>query len=153
MANNDVNIKFFGVIYDEYTPAVEGQMLRDCLIMMNVARHKYRNLIVVCPDPAPERMLNGLGLDRESDPSRTQDWISYRTGEDWPQEPPGARNIIQRDLYVPKPSGPQMQVNEDGNNGYYLPPQGRLSPDTISLLRPAPNGFAYAPPEMLLLWS
>jgi hypothetical protein len=92
-----------------------------------------------------------LGLDRESDPSRTQDWISYRTGEDWPQAPPGARNIIQRDLYVPKPSGPQMQVNEDGNNGYYLPPQGRLSPDTISLLRPAPNGFAYAPPEMLLL--
>jgi hypothetical protein len=135
MANNDVGVKFFGVIYDEYTPAVEGQMLRDCLIMMNVARHKYRNLIVVCPDPAPERMLNGLGLDRESDPSRTQDWISYRTQEDWP------RNIIQRDLYVPKPSGPQMQVNEDGNNGYYLPPQGRLSPDTISLLRPAPKQF------------
>jgi hypothetical protein len=29
MPNADRNIKFFGVIYDEYTPAVEGQMLRD----------------------------------------------------------------------------------------------------------------------------
>jgi hypothetical protein len=101
---------------------VEGQMLRDCLIMMNVARNKYRNLIVVCPDPAPERMLNALGLEREADPSRTNDWISYRTQDKWPQEPPGARNIIQRDLYVPKPSGPQMQVL-DNANGYYLPPK------------------------------
>lgn len=152
MPNADKQVKFFGVLYDEYTPAVESQMLRDCLIMMNVARHKYRSLIVVCPDPAPDRMLAGLGLERESDPSRTRDWISYRTEEDWPQTPPGARNVIQRDLYMPKPSGPTMQVVEN-DNGYYLPPQGRLSPDTISLLRPAPNGYAYAPPEMLLLWT
>lgn len=152
MANNDLGVKFFGVLYDNYTPAVESQMLRDCLIMMNVARHKYRNLIIVCPDPSPDRMLAALGLERESDPSRTQDWISYRTEEDWPQTPPGARNVIQRDLYLPKPNGPTMQV-VDNDNGYYLPPQGRLSPDTISLLRPAPNGYAYAPPEMLMLWT
>jgi hypothetical protein len=153
MPNVDKQVKFMGVLYDEYIPSVESQMLRDCLIMMNVARHKYRNLIIVCPDPAPERMLNALGISRESDPSRTQDWISYRTQESWPQEPPGARNIIQRDLYVPKPSGPQMQVNDPGINGYFLPPLGRLSPDTISLLRPAPNGYANpgAIPEILLL--
>lgn len=125
---NKSQIKFFGVLYDEYTPAVENQMLRDCLILINVARHKYSNLMIVCPDSAPDRMLAALGLEREPDPTRTNDWISYRTREKWPQTPPGARNIVQRDLYMPKPKGPIMEVVEN-DNGYYLPPKslGRAS--------------------------
>lgn len=148
-------IKFFGVLYDEYTPAVEGQLLRDCLIMMNVARHKFKDLIVVCSDPAPDRMLNALGLVRDADMSRTKDWISYRTKEEWPKEPEGARNIIQRDLYNPPKKNNLSVLDERESNGYYLPPQGRLSPDTISLLRPSPNGYAYMPvePMYLMMWT
>jgi hypothetical protein len=148
-------IKWFGILYDEYTPAVEGQLLRDCLILINVAQHKFRDLIIVCDDPRPDRLLNALGLSREADTSRAKDWISYRTAQEWPDEPEGARNIIQRDLYVPEKEGNMTVLNEKQNNGYYLPPQGRLSPDTISLLRPSPNGYAYMPvePAFLMMWT
>jgi hypothetical protein len=148
-------IKFFGILYDEYTPAVEGQLLRDCLILMNVARNKFRDLIIVCEDSNPDRLLNALGIVREADMSRTKDWISYRTKETWPQEPEGARNIIQRDLYTPEKGANMMVLDEMHSNGYYLPPQGRLSPDTISLLRPSPNGYAYMPvePMYLMMWT
>jgi hypothetical protein len=122
---------------------------------MNVARHKFKDLIIVCDDPAPDRMLNALGLVREADMTRTKDWISYRTREEWPEEPENARNIIQRDLFVPEKEANMMVLDGSQTNGYYLPPQGRLSPDTISLLRPSPNGYAYSPvaPMLLMMWT
>ncbi len=118
-------IKYFGVVFDDYTPAVEGQMLRDCLAMQHVARHSHNELVIVSARPEPERMLAALGLTLLGQHPHCRDWISYRTGEEWPQEPQDARNLILRDLYVPI-KGDTMQVLNDGqNNGYYLPPSLR----------------------------
>jgi len=133
-------IAYMGVQYSDYTPAVEGQMLRDCLTLMAHARNRYSELVIVGFDSQPQRMLSGLGLTLLTKPELAKDWITYRTREDWPEEPENTRTLVQRDLFVPT-ADPKMMVMDDlKNKGYYLPPQGRLSPDTISLLRPAPNG-------------
>jgi hypothetical protein len=36
-------IKWFGILYDEYTPAVEGQLLRDC--------HSHQRRAAQVPQP------------------------------------------------------------------------------------------------------
>jgi hypothetical protein len=122
-------VVYMGVQYTKYTPAVEGQMLRDCLTMMAHARHRYSEVVIVGLDTQPERMLSGLGLTLLQKPELAKDWIAYRTEEDWPEEQPNTRTLIQRDLFVPT-ADPKMMVMDDlKNKGYYLPPQGRLSPD------------------------
>jgi hypothetical protein len=150
---NKPRIFYIGVTYTKYTPAVEGQMLRDCLTLLANARHQYSEVVVVGLDKQPERMLSGLGLTLLVKPELAKDWIAYRTEEHWPEEVENTRTLIQRDLYVPK-ADPKMVVLDDArNNGYYLPPQGRLAPDSISLLRPAPNGYIPVDPALLMIWG
>jgi len=146
-------VRHMGVLYDEYTPAVEGQLLRDCLVLQEVARHKYNEIVIVCADQGPDRMLAALGLTRLSDPSLAKDWICYKTKIDWPEEPENTRTLIQRDLYQPVQDRNMVVMDDQRNNGYYLPPQGRLSPDTLSLLRPAPNGYVPVSPFLIAIWS
>jgi hypothetical protein len=146
-------VKYMRVLFDTYTPAVEGQMLRDCLVMMEVARHRYNEVVIVCEDERPDRMLNGLGLTRLPEHPEAKDCIMYRTSEQWPDEPEGIRTLIQRDLWVPVKDQNMTVLDEQHTNGYYLPPQGRLSPDTLSLLRPAPNGYIPTDPALLMLWT
>jgi hypothetical protein len=151
--NGKPKVAYMGVVYDQYTPAVEGQLLRDCLVLQSVARNKYNEIVIICEDDSPDRMLAALGITRQGDPNLAKDWIMYRTREDWPEEPENTRTLIQRDLYQPIADS-NMVVMEDGhNNGFYLPPQGRLSPDTLSLLRPAPNGYIPIPSALILMWS
>ena len=81
-------------------------------------------------------------------------WIVYKTEEQWPVEPEWATTVVQRDMWV-KPKDPLIlrEVDGDEANGYYLPPQGRLSPDTISLERPAPNGYIPLDYAAIMVWS
>jgi hypothetical protein len=112
-----------GVQYQDYTPAVEGQMLRDCLALMANARNRYTEVVIVGFDDQPKRMLSALGLTLLVKPELTHNWITYRTREDWPEEPENTHTLIQRDLYVPT-ADPKMTVLDDlRNNGYYLPPR------------------------------
>jgi hypothetical protein len=152
-ANGKPRIKYFGVVYTDYTPAVESQMLRDCLAIQNVARTTHNEVVIVSGRPEPERMLAALGLTLLGHHEKCRDWISYRTEEEWPQEPENARNLILRDLWMPVKEGTMTVLNDGQNNGYYLPPQGRLSPDTLSLLRPAPNGYSFPDPSLFIIWG
>jgi hypothetical protein len=82
-----------------------------------------------------------------------KNWIVYKTGEAWPDVPEGTRTVVQRDLYAPT-KRPDMQVLEPGQDtGYYLPPQGRIIQDSISLTRPGPNGYAPVPIPLLMNWT
>jgi hypothetical protein len=151
--NGKPRIKYFGILFDDYTPAVEGQLCRDCIKMIDLARHRANELVIVCADERPDRMLAALGLTRLPDHERARDWITYRTREEWPEDPENARVLIQRDLYMSLKDRNMTVLDEQHTNGYYLPPQGRLSPDTLSLLRPAPNGYIPTDPALLMLWT
>ena len=146
-------IRYMGMFWDEYTPAVEGQMLRDCIVMLDLARHKYNEVVIVCERDEPDRMLAGLGMTRSPRTELARDWICYKVGPDWPSEPENTRLLVQRDLYQPKQADNLMVLDDQHTNGYYLPPQGRLAPDSISLLRPAPNGYVPTDPALIMLWT
>jgi hypothetical protein len=131
---------YVGLIFDDYTPQVESQIMRDCLQMQQVA-DRDEEVVVVCDSSKPDRLLESLGMRRVPTAKLAKLWILYKTGEWWPEAPNWTSTEVHRDLYVPK-KDPKLlrQVDEAEANGYYLPPQGRLSPDTLSLERPAPNG-------------
>jgi hypothetical protein len=145
--------QYFGVIFDAYTPAVESQMLRDVMSLQRVAQNCKRELVVVCESDKPDRMLSAIGCRRVPTTQLTKSWIMYKTKQDWLAEPEDSEVVIPRDLYVPVKRGKLRVLDESHSNGYYLPPQGRLSPDTISLLRPAPNGYVMCDPWLVLNWS
>jgi hypothetical protein len=145
--------QYFGVIFDEYTPAVESQMLRDCMALQRVAQNSKCELVIVCESDKPDRMLQAIGLRRVPTTTLTKSWIMYKTRDEWMEEPEGSDVVIPRDLYVSVRKNKLRVLDEEHTNGYYLPPQGRLSPDTVSLLRPAPNGYVMVDPWLVLNWS
>jgi hypothetical protein len=145
--------QYFGVIFDDYTPAVEGQMLRDCLALQRTAQNKNAELVIVCESDKPDRLLQALGIRRVPTPSLTKAWVMYKTKEMWMPEPEDANVVVPRDLYQPIKKNKLRVLDDDHTNGYYLPPQGRLSPDTVSLLRPSPNGYTFVEPLLVLNWS
>lgn len=144
---------YIGVVYNHYTPQVEAQLTRDLIHVLNLHSMRGRDCVVVSQDGRLDPVIQSLGCRRAYLPKLPKTWFQYRTKEDWPELVPEARpggTVIQRDLYVPVKEG-NLQEAEQG--AYYLPPQGRISPDVISLLRPAPNGFAYPDPMISFIWS
>lgn len=145
---------YCGIVFDEYTPQIENQILRDCLLLQKVAdKQKYDELVIVCESARPEAVLRGLGIRRVPLNKLAGSWLVYKTGEYWPEVPGEPKLIYERDMQQKKTKSNLFDLSDDANIGYYLPPQGRLSPDTISLLRPAPNGYIPADPALLMLWS
>lgn len=143
---------YVGLVYDRYTPEVENQILRDVQQMRQVAE-RDEEVVVVCSDAAPDRMLAQLDTRRVPTLEMATLWIVYRTQEDWPVPPNWCTTEVRRDLYQGVAQVSLMQLDEDEVNGYYLPPQGRLSPDTLSLNRPAPNGYIPVNPALVAIWS
>src|ERR1700676_2090375 len=126
---------YFGVVFDAYTPQVEAQLLRDTLALQRVAQNLKRELVIVCESDKPDRMLQAIGCRRVPTTELTKSWIMYKTREEWMEEPVDSETVVPRDLYQPVKQNKLRVLDEQHTNGYYLPPQGRLSPDTISLLR------------------
>lgn len=148
-----IDHKYLGVIFDEYTPQVEAQLLRDCLAAQSVA-DRNEELVIACESDKADRMLESIGIRRVPLMSKARELLLYKTEEFWPEYPEHIRTVILRDLYVPKKNpNVLLEVDPDQANGYYLPPQGRLSPDTLSLERPAPNGYIPLDPSMIMQWT
>jgi hypothetical protein len=143
---------YIGVIFDEYTPQVESQILRDCMAMQHIS-DRNEEIVLVTDSDKPDKVLEAIGMRSVPTGRLAKTWIIYKTKEQWPKAPDWATTEIQRDLYMPKKDLRLLQVDEAESNGYYLPPQGRLSPDTLSLERPAPNGYIPCDPAMLVVWN
>lgn len=144
---------YVGVKFDEYTPGVEGQLMRDCMQLQRTAGPD-EEVVIVCDSDKVDRTIEALGLRRIPTAKLAKLWILYKTQEFYPEAPSWATTEIQRDMWV-RQKDPNIlrQVNEEEANGYYLPPQGRLSPDTLSLERPAPNGYIPVDPSLIMVWG
>jgi hypothetical protein len=144
---------YYGLKWDDYTPAVEGQILRDCMALQAVAQGRIDELVIVCDSDKADGVLKALGLRRLNLPQKARSWVLYKTKEEYPEEPEWCRTVIHRDLWQPRKPDNLTVLDDEHTNGYYLPPQGRLAPDTISLLRPAPNGYIPTDPALVMIWS
>lgn len=143
---------YVGILFDQWTPQVEAQMLKDVQQCRTVA-DSGEEVVVCCTSDKPDPMLRQLDTRRVPTIQMATFWIVYRTKEDWPASPDWCTTEVHRDLYVPLKRSPLMHPDENNSNGYYLPPQGRLSPDTLSLDRPAPNGYISVDPSLIMIWS
>lgn len=147
--------RYIGVKFDEYTPQVEGQLTRELIALQGVAakRHQDEEVVIVCDSDKVDSIISAFGIRRVPTEHLAKTWIIFRTGEEWPVEPEHAVTVIERDLFQAIKEPNLTQLDEDHTNGYYLPPQGRPAPDTIGVLRPAPNGYSPVDPALILLWQ
>lgn len=143
------NTVYLGVLAKVYTPQVEGQLTRD-VIASTTKLKRGEQLCVCCEHPEAQRMLASLGARYSPILALPTTFLKYRIDEQWPDEPENAQTVIERDLWV-KPGEGKLHTGE--RPAYYLPPQGRLAPDSIGLKRPAPNGYAPVDPQFVLLHS
>lgn len=144
---------YVGIIFDEYTPPVEAQILRDCMMLQHTASSS-EEVVLVTDSNKVDRLLDSIGMRRVPTAKLAKLWILYKTQEYWPEAPEWATTEVQRDMWVAK-KDPKIlrEVDEAESNGYYLPPQGRLSPDTLSLERPAPNGYVPTDPSIFMVYG
>lgn len=144
-------ILFWGIVFDRWTPAVEGRLTQDLIRLQNLARHKYSDVVVVCDSEEPARVCESLGLAIDTDPGLASVWTQYKTGPKWPEIPVPASTVMQRDLYTPVKK--QSMDPSGRDTGYFLPEQGRPNQNYLTLTRPAPNGYAPVDPVLVSLWT
>lgn len=145
------NIRYLGFVCNNYTPQVEGQLTRDIIRVLDMPEMRNVDLCMVSTEERCDRALDALGVRRSSVLGLTRTFIKYRTAEEWPQTPEHCEIEIERDLY--QPIADLNKLDPKMRPGYYLPPQGRLAPNSVTLKRPAPNGYTPVDPALVILWG
>lgn len=135
-----------GLVWDAYTPAVEGQVTRDLIALQNVPGSE---VIVICGDEA-DRVLKALRIKRGAAKALAGLWITYRTGQDQVFAPEHAETVIDRDLYV---AVKETELDDSPHAGYYMKPQGRIVPPQLNLNRPPPSHTGPTDPIIQYLWG
>lgn len=141
-------IHTIGLMWDQYTPAVEGQITRDIIAMQNMGPQV--DLMVVCSDNSADRLLNTLGVKRSAAEALAGLWITYRTKAELLHAPEHATTVIERDLYV---DSADTSLDSQPHPGYYMKPQGRIIPPSLNRHKPPPSHYGVTDPMVILLWS
>lgn len=140
---------YFGLCWDKYTPAVEGQIARDMIALSSNKRPEV-NLIACVIEPDANQLLASMNIKYIPNMVAAKLWILYKaTFDNDVDAPEHATTVIVRELAVKDAKG---SLSTDEFNGFYLPEQGRWGPDSISMHRPAPNGYAPPDPQLIMLW-
>lgn len=137
-----------GLVWDEYTPQVEGQITRD-LIALQTQGPQGCDLLVVC-GPEANKVLSGLGLRNAAVAAIARLWITYQTKAEEVLAPEHAETVIKRDLFVL-----QSTIRLDPNEcpGYYMKPQGRIIPPSVNINKVMPNHVGTTDPMIVYLWG
>lgn len=151
--NTKPKVAYIGIVYDSYTPQVEACITRDLIGFQQKVKTKYRNaeLVVVSDQDSMDRLLNALGIRRTYSLTMAKLWMQYKALDgEWPEIPGQYETVYQRNLFQ-KVKRPNIDPGE--HSPYYLPEPGRVVPDIISLLRPAPNAYGLTDPTLALQWG
>lgn len=141
----------FGLVWDHYSPAVEAQIVRDVIAMQNFGGNRPLELICCCEASNADPVLRSFSIKRIPTTGLATMWIGYSTTLDEEVEfPEHAKVVIKRDLAIQQ-SEPYLRDIE--RPGYYLPEPGRIGPDSLSIHKPAPNGYGFVDPAIVLLWG
>ena len=148
-ASND--IFYCGLAWDVYTSAVESQIAKDFIAM--TAANINCTIIAVTPNNDADRLLRGFGIRRVPLLSLATFFIAYNTqSPELASVPEHVRIVIQRNLFREKL---ENTIDFSPKIGYYIPPQGRVSYQTLNVHKPAPNWNknTILDPAILRLWG
>lgn len=140
-----------GLKWDVYSPAVEGQIVRDICALQASSGNQPLELHVVCGLEAYE-VVKSLGALPNGVEQLATIWVIYKTTDaDFKLAPDDIDecNIIRRDLYVEKGG---FSLDPSGGRGYFLKPQGRIITNQMENLV-APNHSGPTNPMLILLWG
>ena len=140
-----------GLMWDHFTPQVEGQVIRDVLAIQ--AQPSTRELTVYYDgtEPQLDGLLQTMGVRRAPTKELATLWVLYQTGPDPLDPPDNAKEVVVRDMQV-RLTAPNL--NTDEHSGFYLAPQGRNISPTLDLNRPMPGWYPGGPPASIVwLWS
>ena len=137
-----------GLVWDAYTPAVEGQITRDVIALLS--EYSNAKLIFNCPDSSPRMLFMSLGVDLGENPDLCKLWITYQTEAEHVEAPEYAETVIERNLYI-APGEPNLDPNE--HPGYYMKPQGRIIAPQLNRQKPPPMHYGPPDPMIILLWG
>lgn len=140
---------YFGINWDAYTPAVEGQIIRDVLALKSTCRDEM--CAVVPQSEQVAKLMRTLQVKPILAPaSLAKLWILYQTTETQIDPPAHAVEIITRKLFQKLSKG---GLNTNVRVGYYLPRMDRAGPSSSILTKPAPTNVGFTDPYIIQRWS
>ncbi len=141
-----------GLMWDHFTPQVKDKVLRD--VMAIQAQPGGSDLAVYFKDDNIEaqKMLQAAGVKRTPLSTLATLWIIYQTGRDQIEAPEHAEEVVYRDMQV-HAKDPGI-LDPQGQDGFYLAPQGRNIAPTLDINRPMPGWYPGGPnPMIVYLWG
>lgn len=138
---------FVGIIFDDYTPAVEAQLTRDLISL----KYYYQTDITVCCEMLSyiQNVCLSLGIKCISNIEQATAFIIYQTKEEMIL-PENSGETLIRKLFQEKEE--TNLVSNPNNKGYYLKEFGRPYLSDINRLQYRPNGLT-VDPAIKLLWG
>ncbi len=142
-------IQSVGLWWDDYTPAVEGQVVRDIIALQSQGPQKMQ-IMAICRDDSADRTLDALGVKRGVTHALASLWIAYKTGPEEVEVPEHAETVIVRDLFVDRK---ENLLDPTPRPGYFMAPQGRVKGPSSIYTKPMPTHSGPTDPMVILLWS
>lgn len=141
---------YFGIIWDEYTSAVECQLTKDMVAMRS--NYPLLDVICCCNFNDADTILANFDIKRiASDTDKAKLYILYSvTSDKFIEAPEYATTVIERNLEV-KVAKPN--INPNPKNGYYLKEGDRPGPDSSPSSKPMPNNTGPANSMIKLIWG
>jgi len=141
-----------GLMWDYFTPQVEGQVIRDLIAIQNQPACRELAVYYEGSEPQLETVLRTMGIVRSDVAALATLWVLYQTGTEPLVEPDHAKEVVVRDLQI-RLKDPNV-LDTDQHSGFYLAPQGRNISPTLDLNRPMPGWYPGGPPANIVwMWG
>lgn len=141
-----------GLIWDHFTPQVEGQIIRDLIAIQSQPSSRELSVYYDGTEPQLDTALRTMGIARTDAKPLARLWVLYQTASEPLVEPEHAKEVVVRNLQV-KLKDPNV-LDTGAHSGFYLAPQGRNISPTLDLNRPMPGWYPGGPPANIVwLWG
>lgn len=150
MEDNLTNTKKVGIVWDNYTSAVEAQICRDIIALINQPGQSADTIVVCSEFDRADRLLAALGVRRIPMESLASLWLVYKTMEYPVIAPEHATEVVVRDFWSPIVDG---NIDPEARNGYYLKRGDRPIPNQLNMRKPPPSAYIPIDPALVLLYS
>ena len=140
-----------GILYDQYSPIVEAQIIVDFLALVNEG-----TIHAAAVDNQARKALEQIGVDLILDIKLAQVILRYKVGENYPQLPEGVSidddRIFDRDFQKTLPESPALDLGKHTTPS--LKEGGYPYVSNINYLRPiVPNGPISIDPTIIWLFG
>lgn len=140
-----------GILYDQYSPIVEAQIIVDFLALANEG-----TVHAAAVDNQARKALEQIGIDLILDIKLAQVILRYKVGDDYPSLPEGVtiddERIFDRDFQKTSPESPALDLGKHTTPS--LKEGGYPYVSNINYLRPiVPNGPISIDPTIIWLFG